>query len=108
MADRIRADELARRLAQSKRKIQEMAAAGRIPSAAKIGAIWTFDPDAIDARVRSLEAKTVQRSVQRTRIDRKAGIGIQPDSSTKNLTLHNQLIAGRRRRNRGVLPSRGA
>jgi predicted DNA-binding transcriptional regulator AlpA len=40
----------------SVRQIQTMAAAGQIPSAAKLGGVWTFDPQAIEAWIEERRA----------------------------------------------------
>lgn len=43
MAERIRAERVAEITSLSVRKVQENSAAGMIPSAAKIGGVWTYD-----------------------------------------------------------------
>jgi predicted DNA-binding transcriptional regulator AlpA len=53
---RIRASEVARMLGISTRKVQEMAVAGKIPSAWKIDQLWTFDPIKIRAWIAHQEA----------------------------------------------------
>lgn len=52
---RIRVREVARLTSLSESKVYEMAAAGRIPGAAKLGGTWTFDPDKIEAWIRRAE-----------------------------------------------------
>lgn len=56
MKPRVGIEWLQERLPHSKRALQAMAARGDIPSAAKIGALWTFEPDAIGAWIERLEA----------------------------------------------------
>jgi len=46
--ERVKSDVVASITGYSIRQVQELAGAGKIPSAAKLGAEWTFDP----ARVR--------------------------------------------------------
>ncbi|EHL97188.1 hypothetical protein HMPREF9946_04396 [Acetobacteraceae bacterium AT-5844] len=41
---RVRANWVAIETTLSVRKVQERAAAGQIPGAAKLGGVWTFDP----------------------------------------------------------------
>lgn len=45
---RVRASTVADRTSLSVRAVQAMAAKGKIPGAAKLGRIWTFDPKAVD------------------------------------------------------------
>ena len=42
-------------LGVSRRTTQEMAARGELPGAAKIGDVWTFDPDALASFARERE-----------------------------------------------------
>ena len=78
MADRIRVKDVAKRLAQSVRKIQEMAVRGELPSAVKIGAIWTFDPDSIDAWLKKLEVKSYRKAAAKELIPRQDSFRPQP------------------------------
>ena len=48
-------------LGVSTRKVQEMAAAGRLPGAAKIDQLWTFDPAKIRAWILEQEALVSRR-----------------------------------------------
>jgi hypothetical protein len=59
-AERIRPTEVARLTSLSLRQIQSMAVAGRIPGAAKLGGVWTFDPDKIAAWVRAAEREALR------------------------------------------------
>lgn len=45
MTPRIRVTEVSRLTSIKRRTVQDMAAAGTIPGAAKLGGLWTFDPD---------------------------------------------------------------
>ncbi|HXT81402.1 MAG TPA: helix-turn-helix domain-containing protein [Acetobacteraceae bacterium] len=45
MTPRIRVSDVARLTSIGRRAVQDMAAAGKIPGAAKLGGLWTFDPD---------------------------------------------------------------
>jgi predicted DNA-binding transcriptional regulator AlpA len=60
MAERIRPAEVARMTSLSVRQVQQMAAANKIPSAAKIGTIWTFDPIRVRAWIKQLEQRQWQ------------------------------------------------
>jgi hypothetical protein len=60
---RIQSSDAATMLGVSRRTTQEMAARGKLPGAAKIGDVWTFDPDALASFVREREcAAKVDRS----------------------------------------------
>jgi hypothetical protein len=56
-------------LGVSRRTTQEMAARGELPGAAKIGDLWTFDPDALAGFVRERECVV---KVDRSRVERDA------------------------------------
>ncbi len=43
------------------RKMQELAAAGTIPGAAKLGGVWTFDPVSLLASISDQEPRPSQR-----------------------------------------------
>jgi hypothetical protein len=58
---RIRAAEVSRITTLSIRQVQSMAATGRIPGAAKLGEIWTFRVDALQAWIKAQE-QACQRS----------------------------------------------
>jgi excisionase family DNA binding protein len=63
---RIQSSDAAMMLGVSRRTTQEMAARGELPGAARIGGIWTFDPDALAGFVRERECAV---KVDRSRID---------------------------------------
>jgi hypothetical protein len=55
-------------LGVSTRKVQEMAAAGRLPGAAKIGQLWTFDPAKVRAWILEQEASVSRRHAPATAV----------------------------------------
>ncbi len=57
LPERVRADEIARITGLSVRNVQERAAAGMMPGAAKLGGVWTFDPIKARAWVAAEERK---------------------------------------------------
>jgi hypothetical protein len=46
----------------SVRKEQELATAGRLPGAAKLGGVWTFDPAKVQAWIAAEELRIVRRA----------------------------------------------
>lgn len=59
--ERIGVAELARVIGGSRRKVQMLAAAGRIPSAARLGGgAWSFNEKAVRAWIREEEEKTAR------------------------------------------------
>lgn len=62
MSERIRPAAVAEITSLSLRKVQEMAAAGQLPGAAKLGGVWTFDPTQIRAWIRHQERKAACRA----------------------------------------------
>ncbi len=59
--ERIRAKDVASMLGIGVRCVQQMAARGNLPSAARIGKVWTFDPSRIRAYVADAEARCQSR-----------------------------------------------
>jgi predicted DNA-binding transcriptional regulator AlpA len=59
--ERVRPADVARMSGVSTRKVQEMAAAGRLPGAARIDQLWTFDPAKIRAWILEQEALVSRR-----------------------------------------------
>src|SRR6202521_636144 len=93
---RIRPAEVARITSLSLRQIQSMAATGRIPGAAKLGGIWTFDPAKINAWIKAQE-QACQRSSQRIATGARTRFGVvssSPDASIDE--AFEQLIRGKR------------
>lgn len=60
-AERVRVAAAARITSLSPRKVQELAVAGRIPSAAKLGGVWRFDPARVRAWIREEERRCLAR-----------------------------------------------
>lgn len=66
MADtpRVRAAAIAEMTSLSVQKVQEMAAQGRMPGAAKLGGVWTFDPEKVQACLFKAEQAAAARAIQ--------------------------------------------
>lgn len=62
--ERIRPADVARITGLSVRKVQEMSAAGRLPGAAKMDGIWTFDESKIRAWIRHQERQVEARGAR--------------------------------------------
>jgi hypothetical protein len=60
MADRIRAAVVSKMTSLAVRTVLDLAAAGKIPGAAKLHRIWTFDPVRIENWIREQEAQACQ------------------------------------------------
>ena len=73
-SERIRAPQVARITGLSARSIQEMAQRGDIPSAAKLGKVWTFDEVAVRAWVKSKEQTACRKTAE---------CGQMPDRTTE-------------------------
>ena len=65
--NRCKIDGAVTRLGLEPRSIRNMAAAGKIPGAAKFGDIWTFDVAMLDAFVSEKERETCLNSQRRQR-----------------------------------------
>ena len=61
-AERIRAQVVCTMTSLSLRKVQEMADQGLIPSAAKLGGVWTFDPIRVRAWIRERERACLEKA----------------------------------------------
>ena len=61
MAKRVQSREAARILGLSIRSVQGMAIRGEIPSAARIGARWTFDVERLQSWIKELEAENCRK-----------------------------------------------
>lgn len=61
MSERVRSAEVSRMTSLSVRRVQELAIAGKVPSAAKISGSWTFDPVRIRIWIRQLEADACRK-----------------------------------------------
>jgi predicted DNA-binding transcriptional regulator AlpA len=99
MADElIRCQDVKRMTTLSVRKIQQMAAAGELPSAGRLGHIWTFDPDAIRAWIVKQREKVCPPSSQITATSGATRFGVvsrSPDVSIDQAYEH--LIRGKRK-----------
>ena len=95
--DRIRPSDVAHMTSLSLRQVQSMAAAGKIPGAAKLGGVWTFDPAQIAAWIRRQE-QLCQQNFRRTAMPATASYGDVlrlPEESIDE--AFEQLIHGKRR-----------
>jgi len=96
LVPRIRPAEVARVTSLSLRKVQEMAAAGKIPGAAKFDGVWTFDPVQIKAwirqreRVAACQTDTLKNAVRTT-----TDVYVLPDENIGE--LFEQVTLKRRR-----------
>jgi predicted DNA-binding transcriptional regulator AlpA len=96
MADLVRPSAVAQMTSLSVRKVQEMAAAGKLPSAAKLGGVWTFDPAAIKAWIQERREVVRLRNclpVATSRATRLGGIESAPDESIAE--AYKRLIHGK-------------
>ncbi|MFO1126344.1 MAG: helix-turn-helix domain-containing protein [Methylocystis sp.] len=71
---RIRSRDAAAMLGLSTHGTQALAARGELPGAAKIGQIWTFDPDKLRRFIEAKEAECASANVPRARVP----IGCEP------------------------------
>ena len=60
MVDRIQSSHAAKMLGVSKRQITLMANRGDLPGAAKIGSLWTFDPEKLTRWIEEREDKCLR------------------------------------------------
>jgi len=60
--ERVRSSYVAAKIGFTARAIQKMAARGEIPSAARFGRVWTFDPARIGQWIRQREAEACRAS----------------------------------------------
>ena len=70
--ERVRPADVSRMTSLSVRKIQEMSAQGKIPSAAKLGGVWTYDPADIRKWI-----KEAERAALPVRSERRTSLGTQ-------------------------------
>lgn len=78
--------------------VQQMAAQGKVPGSAKIGGVWTFDPDALDAWVKKLEAQVGTRARRGVTPNMKSTI--RPRVSVDESAYEEAISSARRRRAR--------
>jgi excisionase family DNA binding protein len=77
---RIRASEVAQILGVGVRCVQKMAARGELPSAARIGKIWTFDKAKIEQFLADAEAEV------RNRMETTTSLVARPRGSLKSIS----------------------
>jgi len=95
-AERVRVAAVARITSLSPRKVQELAVVGRIPSAAKLGGVWTFDPARVRAWIREQERRCLASQEISTREVTSGGdVSKLPDASIDE--AYARLIPAKRR-----------
>lgn len=97
MSERIRPREVSHITSLSQRKVQELAAAGKLPSAAKLGGVWTFEERAIRAWITQREQSLWPESHAISTSAGKSGgdVSKSPDESIE--AAYAQLIPAKRR-----------
>src|SRR6185437_15801289 len=94
--ERVRADAIARMTSLSIRKVQELAVAGKVPGAAKLGGVWTFDPARVRAWIREQERACLERpKISISEARRTTDVLSSPDASIDE--AYARLVFGRRR-----------
>ncbi|MGG5812569.1 helix-turn-helix domain-containing protein [Falsiroseomonas sp. CW058] len=94
MAERIRPPAVSEITSLSVRKVQEMAAAGKIPGAAKLGGSWTFDPVKLRDWIAQQESLACRATSMRERAS-SGGASRSPASSID--AAYERLIRGKQR-----------
>lgn len=95
-AERIRCRDVCRMTSLSLRKVQQLAVAGKIPGAARIGGVWTFDPARVRAWIREQELQCLERPPISISGTASIGHGSRlPDASIEQRFA--QLMQGKRR-----------
>lgn len=93
--ERVRAAEVRRMTSLSLRQIQDMAAKGDIPGAAKLGGVWTFDPVRIQLWIREQQRICLANRKTSTSEARHGGdVSALPDESIE--VAYEQLIRAKR------------
>jgi hypothetical protein len=98
--ERVRADAVSRMTSLSVRKVQELAVAGKLPGAAKLGGVWTFNALRVRAWIRERERVCLEqagetRNSSTSAATRGGGVSSLPDESIA--LAYEQLIHGKRR-----------
>ncbi len=124
MRPRVRAPYVAQRLCVTLRTVQEMAARGAIPGAARIGKFWTFDAVKLELFIEEREAETCQTSgisiggagsggceppLEASKSDRAYALAMSKllgSSATRALKPSRRLAGMGRRKSAGKTPSR--
>jgi predicted DNA-binding transcriptional regulator AlpA len=100
-AERIRVADVARITSLSVRKVQELAVARKLPGAAKLGGVWTFDPARVRQWIKEQEDVCPASPETSTSEERRGGAESRlPDASIE--AAYEQLIHGKRRSGSGV------
>lgn len=94
---RIRARAVAVWTSLSVRKVQELAAAGRIPGAAKLGGVWTFDPDKVRGWIAHQEHQAWRGSLATSTSAATSGRATSKSPAAAIDAAFERLIRGRRR-----------
>lgn len=93
--ERVRAADVRRMTSLSLRQIQDMAAKGDIPGAAKLGGVWTFDPLRVRAWIREEQRKCLANPKTSTSGAIPGGdVSVSPDENIEE--AYEQLIHGKR------------
>ena len=93
--ERVRVADVVRITSLPARTVQDMAASGNLPGAAKMGKVWTFDPIAVRAWVRQKEAEACRERTSISAAPLGGGASKSVDESTDE--AYARLIHGRRR-----------
>jgi hypothetical protein len=100
---RVRAVDAAKMLGLTVRGVQAMAAQGRLPGAAKIGSLWTFDPGKLR---RFVAAKEDECRLSQIYTDEEASGGCEPPLPAKNIEKAYRLMMSRLRGGSGTRESK--
>ncbi len=96
MEPRVRAAEVARLTTLSIRTVQDLAIAGKLPGAAKLGGVWTFDPVRLRAWIIERELACLEnQEISMSEAQRGGVVSRLPDANTE--AAYEQLIHGKRR-----------
>ena len=109
--ERIRARKVVEITSLSLRQVQEMSARGLIPSAAKLGSVWTYNEAAIRKWVREAEEENVRQAMASEQAFRR--ISARPpiawpehDAAYYRKTYDEAMGTRNRKRKRGSKPQR--
>lgn len=101
---RIRTREAAEMLGLSPRGVQALAARGQLPGAAKIGTLWTFDPDKLRRFVETKETECASANYSKV----KASAGCAPPPTDSNIEKAYELAKSRLLGKSGTSASRNS
>jgi predicted DNA-binding transcriptional regulator AlpA len=95
--ERVRADDVASITGLKLRTVQSMADRGLIPSAAKLGAVWTFDERAVRQWVKLKEEEAQSAApISRREIAEQPASSLARRTAAESETAYEQLFARRR------------